>query len=249
MRYDHAMKRFFDSATAVFIWTTIGVLTVFTFLAIAVSRCFDWNDRFTYRLGNLWGKLIVKINPWWKIKILGTHHIKNNKGYIIVANHMSLADIVCLFCIGKHFKWVAKASLFKIPFFGWSMSLLNYIPLSRGKHSSIRDSFNEAIEWLNKDVSVLIFPEGTRSKTGNLSDFKNGAFKLALLTKKPIVPVVITGTQAVLTKGRATMDTKASGTLKVLEPIEVTQYSESDFDELKDKVWKLMSQELNRSKN
>lgn len=238
------MKPFFNFLIAFFVWTFIGLLTLLAFMGIAVSRLFDRKDRFTYRLANLWGQSIAKINPQWKIKITGVHHIKKNKGYVIVANHTSLADIICLFCLGKHFKWIAKSSLFKIPVFGWTMSLLNYIPLSRGRHGSIRDSFNEAIDWLNKDVSVLIFPEGTRSKSGRLAEFKNGAFKLALLTKKPIVPVVISGTGEALTKGRATMAVKVSGVLKVLPPIEVGDYKESDYEDLKTKVWNLMNQEL-----
>ncbi len=238
------MKRFLNILLAFIIWTCVGLFTLAAFLGIAISRIFDRKDRFTYRLANLWGQLIVKINPRWKIKVVGAQHIKKNKGYIIVANHTSLADIVCLFCLGKHFKWIAKSSLFKIPVFGWSMSLLHYIPLSRGRHGSIRDSFNEAIEYLKKDVSVLIFPEGTRSKTGQLAEFKNGAFKLALLTKKPIIPVVISGTRTALIKGRATMAVKVSGSLKVLPPIEMNEDEESDYERLKLKVWNLMNQEL-----
>ncbi len=238
------MKQFFNFLRVFFVWTAVGLLTFIAFLGIAISRLFDRKDRFTYRLANLWGQLIVKINPQWKIKITGTHHIKKDKGYVIVANHASLADIVCLFCLGKHFKWIAKSSLFKIPVFGWTMSLLNYIPLSRGRHGSIRDSFNEAVDWLNKDVSVLIFPEGTRSKSGQLAEFKNGAFKLALLTKKPIVPVVISGTAEALTKGQAMMAAKVFGSLKVLPPIETGGYEGSDYESLKTKVWNLMNQEL-----
>lgn len=238
------MRQTFNSLLAFFVWAFIGLLTLFVFIAIAISKIFDWQDQFTYRIANLWGQVIVNINPQWNIKIAGAHHIKKNKGYVLVANHASLADIVCLFCLGKHFKWVAKSSLFKIPVFGWTMTLLNYIPLSRGRHGSIRDSFNEAIDWLNKDVSVLIFPEGTRSRSGQLAEFKNGAFKLALLTKKPIVPIVISGTGAALTKGRATMAARVLGSIKVLAPIETQDYQESDYEGLKTKVWNLMNQEL-----
>ena len=242
------MRRTLNILMALVVWTSVGLLTFLAFLAIAISRCFDWKDQFTYHLANLWGQAIVKLNPQWKIKVAGTYHIKKKEGYIIVANHTSLADIVCLFCLGKHFKWVAKSSLFKIPVFGWSMTLLKYIPLSRGRHGSIRDSFNEAIECLNRNVSVLIFPEGTRSKSGQLAEFKNGAFKLALITKKPIVPVIISGTGAALTKGNATISATAAGFLKVLPPIEVSDYGESDYDRLKTKVWNLMNEEISHSR-
>ncbi len=232
---------------AFFVWFFVGFITFISFVGIAISRLLDPKDLFTYRIANFWGQSIVKINPFWKIKISGTHHIKKKQGYVIVANHSSLADIVCLYCLNKNFKWIAKSSLFKIPVFGWTMSLLKYIPLSRGRHGSIRDSFQEAIECLNKNVSVLIFPEGTRSKTGRLTEFKNGAFKLALQTGKPIVPVIISGTGEAITKGEATMAAKVAGSLKVLPPIDIKEYEESNYEGLKKKVWNLMNEELTKS--
>ncbi len=239
-----SLKRFSSLTLAVLTWAFIALDTLLTFTAIAVLKPFDWNGKITYRVANLWGKLIVQINPFWHIKISGRSHIKKNTAYVLVANHTSLADIVCLYCLGKNFKWIAKDSLFKIPFFGWTMSLLGYIPLKRGEHGSIRDSFREAQGWLEKNVSVLFFPEGTRSRTGSLGEFKNGAFKLALLAKKPIVPIVLRGTGEAISKGNATIATKVSGSVKVLPPIEVVHYSEEDYDVLKKKVWNLMNEEL-----
>src|SRR3989338_1295393 len=160
------MIQIFHSALAIFVWTFVALDTIFVFAFIAILKPFDRRERITYKIANFWGKSIVRANPFWSIKVSGRNHIKKYKGYVLVANHISLADIVCLYCLGKNFKWVAKASLFKIPVFGWTMSLLNYIPLKRGKHGSIRDSFQEAREWLAKDVSVLIFSAGTRRRSG-----------------------------------------------------------------------------------
>ena len=236
-----------DLSLSTFIWIIMVLDTLVTFLILLILKPFDWNQTISYRVINLWGQLIVQANPLWRIKIIGREHIKNKKGYVLVANHMSLADIVCLYCIGKNFKWLAKESLFKIPIFGWSMSLLNYIPLERGAHGSIRDSFQKAQEWLAKDVPVLIFPEGTRSRSGELSPFKNGAFKLALLTGKPIVPIVIKGTRAALSRGRMTMSARVSGSVKIFPKIEVGSYSAEQHDELRDKVWTLMNEDLTKN--
>jgi len=244
------MKRWFlrilNTTTTVLVWTFIAFDTLFVFILISILRLFDPDQRVSYRIANFWGKSIVRANPFWNIGVSGADHIKKNKGYVLVANHSSLGDIVCLYCLGKHFKWLAKASLFKIPFFGWTMSLLNYIPLKRGEHGSIRDSFQEAVRWLEKDISVLIFPEGTRSRSGQLAGFKNGAFKLALLTKKPIVPIVIRGTGKTLSKGKAMMTTTAKGALHVLPEIDVAPYLPDRFEELKADVWKVMNEELVR---
>ena len=244
------MKRFLfrtgNLILAFSVWAFIAIDTLLVFILIAFLRPFDWNQRISYRIANLWGISIIRINPLWDLKISGTHHIKDKTGYVLIANHASLADIICLYCLGKNFKWLAKSSLFKIPFFGWTMSLLNYIPLKRGEHGSIRDSFQEAVRWLEKDISVLIFPEGTRSRSGQLAGFKNGAFKLALLTKKPIVPIVIRGTGKTLSKGKAMMATTAKGALHVLPEIDVAPYLPDRFEELKADVWKVMNEELVR---
>lgn len=244
----HTFLRTFNLILAFSAWAFIALDTLLVFMAIALLRPFDRDQRISYRIANLWGQSIVTINPLWDLDISGTHHIKDKTGYVLIANHASLADIVCLYCLGKNFKWLAKSSLFKIPFFGWTMSLLNYIPLKRGEHGSIRDSFQEAKSWLEKDISVLIFPEGTRSRSGALGEFKNGAFKLALLTKKPVVPIVIRGTSEALSKGRAAMATKVKGIIKVLPEIDVDAYLPDRYEALKADVWSMMNEELMKAR-
>lgn len=241
------LKSIFTFILSAFLWALIALDTFLLFLATALMRPLDPNQRLAHHAANLWGKVIVRSNPFWKVTITGAYHIKKNKGYVLIANHASLADIVCLHCLGKHFKWVAKSSLFRIPILGWTMSLLNYIPLKRGKHGSIRDSFQEAQEWLEKDISVLIFAEGTRSQTGELGVFKNGAFKLALKTGKPIIPIVIRGTSEAISKGEASMMAKVSGLIKVFPEIDVHSYGPDDYDKLKTHVWNLMNEELTKS--
>ncbi len=236
--------KFGRSLLAAYVWTAVVFATLFVWAALATLSPFDRNQKLSYRLTNLWGAVILGTNPFWRIRITGKNHIQKNRGFVLVANHASLADIICLFCLGRHFKWLAKKSLFKIPVFGWSMSLMRYIPLERGKHGSIRDSFEEARRWLEQDVSVLIFPEGTRSKSGKLGEFKNGAFKLAILTGKPIVPIVIQGTEKALARGRVSMDANVRGFIKVLAPIETDHYKPDEYEALKKNVLELMDREL-----
>ena len=238
------MKKFFSWLLSIFVWLFVAVDTLGAFLTIALLKPFDPDQKISYRVANLWGRLIVQSNPMWKVKISGRSHIKKNKGYVLVANHSSLADIVILYCLGKHFKWISKESLFKIPFFGWTMSLLRYISLRRGEHGSIRDTLREAQEWLEKDISVLIFPEGTRSRTGDLGEFKNGAFKIAIRTGKPLIPIVITGTNKAISKGEAMMTAKVEGSIKVLPAIDVSSYKPEDYKILKANVRELMEKEL-----
>ena len=161
-------------------------------------------------------------------------NIDKQKTYVIVANHLSLADIVVLYQIRAQFKWIAKESLFKLPFLGWCMSLARYVKLSRGKFSSIKSVYREAARWLRKGMSVVFFPEGTRSETGEMKEFQNGAFKLAIKEKKAILPIAIKGTRDAIPKGSWIFATKVHGTLRVLPPIDTASFKTGDFARLRE---------------
>jgi len=229
-------------------WLFIAVITTFFLPIILLLKPFDRDQKISYRIPNYWGYLISKSNPFWHAKIIDADTIQANKGYVLVANHKSLADIISLHLLQKHFKWVAKESLFRIPVLGWIMSLVNYIPLRRGDIVSIKNTYSEAIMWLNKDVSVLIFPEGTRIKEDKLGVFKNGAFKLALETQKPIIPIVISGTHKALKKGQSTLALSVNATVRVLPPIETTGYALDEFAKLRDDVRAVMERQYMKDK-
>jgi len=175
-------------------------------------------------------------NPYWKMSISGLENIDRKKTYVIVANHQSLADIIVLYQIKTQFKWVAKESLFKLPFVGWCLSLTKHIKLERGDFSSIKKIYHEAAQWLRADMSVLFFPEGTRSETNEMNEFQNGAFKLAIKEKKPVLPIRLTGTRDAIPKGGWQFSTKIYCTLKVLPPVYTSGLGPGDFEKLKNDV-------------
>jgi len=227
---------------SLFVWLFIGIITTFFLLIILLLKPFDRQQKLSYRIPNFWGYLIYKANPFWDIKVIGVERIRPDRGYVIVANHKSLGDIICLHLLQRHFKWVAKDSLFRIPVIGWIMSLVNYIPLSRGRHGSIKTTYHEAINWLSKDVSVLIFPEGTRIRGDRLGQFKNGAFKLAIEAKKPLIPVVIkyAGDDFV---GGWLLPLKLKITVRILTPIDTGDYQADEFSGLRDQVRQIMEKQ------
>ena len=234
---------------AIYLWTTVISVTVLISCLILLSfplAPFDPARRWTHRLGILWGTLLMNLNPFWRLRIVGAGRIKKDQGYVLVANHASLSDIVCLYSLGHPFKWLAKKSLFRIPFFGWSMQAMRYIPLERGRHGSIRKSYGEALDWLGKNVSVLIFPEGTRSRTGVMGHFKSGAFRLALESGRPIVPIVLAGTQGIISKGKAAFGKPGVAYLSILFPIETKGLGLDEEDRLREKIEGLMRRELEK---
>ncbi|MCA9542594.1 MAG: 1-acyl-sn-glycerol-3-phosphate acyltransferase, partial [Myxococcales bacterium] len=122
----------------------------------------------------------------------------NRGAFVLAANHLSAADIMVLFRVRKHFKWVAKESLFRLPFLGWMMSMAGYVPIKRGSAESRHEMFRACHRHLRRGSSVMIFPEGTRSRDGEIQEFRMGAFKLAVDADVPVVPIVVEGTLEVL---------------------------------------------------
>ncbi len=180
--------------------------------------------------------MMIALNPFWKVKIEGLRNIDHKKTYVIIANHQSLADIVIAYQTKMQFKWVAKASLFSIPVLGWSMSLGKHIRLERGSFSSVKKIYKEAADWLRNGMSVLFFPEGTRSETGELKDFQNGAFKLAIREGVWVLPIAIRGTGNAVSKGSWLFTSKVQVGLKVLPAIDASKFNLADFTALRDQT-------------
>ena len=179
---------------------------------------------------------MISLNPYWSLKTSGLEHIDHQKTYVIIVNHQSMADIVALYQTKMQFKWVAKASLFKVPFIGWCLSLIKHIKLVRGDFSSIKKIYQEASCWLQKDMSVLFFPEGTRSSNDQMGEFQNGAFKFAIKEKKPILPICLKGTHAAIPKGSWIFKGKVLAKLIVLPAVETDGFGPGDFVLLRDTV-------------
>jgi len=189
---------------------------------VAHAQCFWWADA------------VTALNPYWKVTINGLENIEHHKTYVVVSNHQSLADIVLIYKTKMQFKWVAKDSLFKIPLLGWNMRLAKHIRLEREDFSSIRRVYREAGKWLRNGVSVVFFPEGTRSDNHEMGIFQNGAFKLAIKEKVPILPIVIKGTKNAIPKGSWRFTTRISCVIKVLSPIDTSGLLAHDFVRLRE---------------
>ena len=216
--------------------TILTILLYFVMLLMSVLFPFDKSRKIAHAQCFWWAKAVVALNPYWDISASGLENIDKKRTYVVVANHQSLADIVIVYLTGMQFKWVAKESLFKVPFIGWSLSLARHIKLERGDFGSIKKIYREAARWLRSGMSVLFFPEGTRSNTGEMKDFQNGAFKLAIKEGVPILPVSIKGTGNAIPRGSWLFTTKVPATIKVLPAIETSGFTNADFAKLRDLV-------------
>ena len=228
------------SIISIFIWIGSILLTILLFFVVLVLTIllfpFDKKKKITHAQCFWWSDAVIGLNPFWQVKTKGLENIDNKKTYVIIANHQSLADIVVLYQIKQQFKWVAKASLFKVPFIGWCLGLIKHIRLTRGDFASIKQIYQEASQWLRKDMSVLFFPEGTRSLNEQMGQFQNGAFKLAIKEKKPILPICIKGTQEAIPKGSWIFSGGVAAMVTVLPVVETEGFNPGDFAKLRDEV-------------
>ena len=175
------------------------VLVMPFFFAIAfplwlITLPFDRNGRILHHFTCFWGGQYVFMNPMWRLHIEGRENVDRKKAYVLCSSHQSSGDVPVLFGLFLPFKFVSKHVNFYAPFLGWNMSLNRYIPLKRGDGESVKKMMAQCRGWIDRGVSVLMFPEGTRSKTGDLLPFKLGAFTLAKEANVPVVPIVICGT-------------------------------------------------------
>jgi len=202
------------------------VLVIGSLILRALTTVFDPNLKILQAYTCFWSSLYLWVNPFWSLKKSGVGQVDRAQTYVMVANHQSMADILCIFNTFLHFKWVAKKSLFKIPLLGWNMSLNGYIAIDRGNPESRERCMQQCRDWLKKGSSVFFFPEGTRSQDGKLRDFKAGAFRLALDTGHDVLPIVITGSLHAIPKHSRLLSGKSKMSLEILPPVSVAPYLE-----------------------
>jgi 1-acyl-sn-glycerol-3-phosphate acyltransferase len=219
---------------SVFVWACIVLVTaVFPFImfpVFLVSLPFDRTGAWSHWVGARWGRTIVRLVPGWHVRVEGTERLRRGP-FVIIANHQSQVDILVTFFLDHHFKWLSKRSVFNIPGLGWMMWMCRYIPVVRGdKRSAIR-CLDTSADWIRRGVSVIFFPEGTRSPDGRLQPFKGGAFRVAAQTGAPVLPVLILGTRACLPRDSLRFGRHGSFRVVIGEPIPSTGASAARADE------------------
>ncbi|MCX7832700.1 MAG: 1-acyl-sn-glycerol-3-phosphate acyltransferase [Ignavibacteria bacterium] len=201
-----------------------GILFVVLFISIAtvILSIFNYKGKIVYILYKIFGNLILLISG---IKVIteGEENLPTKESYLYISNHQSYMDIPILMkALPGNIRFVYKKSINKIPLFGWAMYLAGYIPIDR---SDVRDaikSLKKASKLLKKGLSLVIFPEGTRSSDGAIHEFKKGLTIIAEEAKCNLVPVTIKGSYEILPRGTSKIK---SGTVKVKidRPIEFSK--------------------------
>ncbi len=240
---DRAAKTVASYGLWTFLLLTCPPLFVIAFVVWLVTLPFDRRLRMLHLYSCAWASLYTYVFPYWSTVVRNRERLRNDRAYVIVSNHQSLLDILVLFRLYRHFKWVSKEEIFRLPFIGWNMSLNRYIRIRRGDKQDAVRMMTACSEALESGSSIMIFPEGTRSLDGELREFRHGAFTLALRHHVPILPIVLDGTLDALPK-HGVVSPGADIVIQVLDPIPVDGFS--DVDALRDHVRGVMADTLRR---
>lgn len=233
------MSRLWQTILSIWAWLVFVGCVVLWFPVLAVVRLLTAPfDRGRYIPGRIFRKIgpaMATLNPLWRFRYSGTMPKDPRRPFVVVSNHESFADILLISHLPWEMKWLSKAELFRIPIMGWMMWLAGDVPVKRGFGPSALEAMERCRRALQNRVSVMIFPEGTRSRTSELLPFKDGAFRLAIEAGVPILPLAVSGTGTALRKHDWRFG-RSNAEVRVLEPIETTGLTLNDIPELKARV-------------
>jgi 1-acyl-sn-glycerol-3-phosphate acyltransferase len=195
---------FYYLGTVIFWFFFILTMVVNFFISLilwVLTRPCDPRGVLLHRFACFWSALYTWFNPFLTLEIEGREKLEKGRTYVICSNHRSIMDIVILYRLFFHYKWVSKKEIFRVPFLGWNMFLNNYVYLDRDKPSSQLKMLKDGESHLKQGSSLIIFPEGTRSRDGHsVGKFRDGAFLMARKAQCDVIPVAVTGTEDVFTK-------------------------------------------------
>lgn len=229
---------------SIWAWFVLGLViilwTPMVFVVWLVTLPFD---RGHYAAGYLFRKLCVAhqvLNPLWTFRTTGTNIADPRRPYVVVANHQSFVDILLISHLPWEMKWLSKQHFFRFPLVGWMMRMAGDIRLVRGERDSVIQAMAACKDRLDKKTSVMIFPEGTRSRDGELKQFKDGAFRLAIENQVPILPLAVNGAYDAMVKGDWRFGV-SDAEVRVLAPISTEGLTLDDLPTLREQAHQVIA--------
>ena len=190
--------------------------------------------------------ILTRLLPIWKIKTEGREKAVKGTTYVIISNHQSILDILFIDSLRYNFKWISKIENINLPFLGWYLKMAGYITVDRGNKESKAEMLEKSAACLKRDISIMLFPEGTRSPDKEISFFKRGAFQLAIQANVPILPVLIDGTGDILPKHGLIFASGHRISIRVLDPVLPASFNTDNPDELALRLMSVMTSELKK---
>ncbi len=229
--------------TYIILWVVLT--TIFWGTIAIIISFFTRTGNPVHIIARIWARGILYVSRI-RVKVNGLNQIDPSQSYVYMSNHQSNFDIpVLLAHLPVQFRWLAKAELFKIPLFGRAMQGAGYVKIDRFNQESAFQSIKEAATKMKDGVSVMIFPEGTRSLDGRIRPFKKGGFIMAVDAGVPIVPIVLQGTWSIMEKSSLQINT-GDVVMNLEKPIATTNYSRQNKDELIEAVRRVICERFEK---
>lgn len=208
------------AVVASIIWTV--------FISSIAIPCFLIQDEWGHYCHRLWAKVVLRLMGV-NVTYLNQENLPDHTGAILAANHQSQFDIFVLAAMPINFKWVSKAEVARIPFVGWTLKVMGTFLVKRNRSDHDVNVMIEVEEGLREGKRIAIFPEGTRTRTGNLLPLKKGAFRTAQNSGVPIYPIAILGTYSIAPAGKLPRHRGHRVVVKIGPPIAVGKQEEIAF--------------------
>jgi 1-acyl-sn-glycerol-3-phosphate acyltransferase len=213
------------------------------FLIWLITLPIDRKLSFLHLFSSFWGYMYIWLNPLWHCRIFGRDKIKRDRTYVIISNHKSMLDILVLYGLFRHFKWVSKKENFSIPIIGWLMKLNRYLEIDRGRLRSSARLMAKARQYLQEGNTLMMFPEGTRHPGDNFGPFRDGAFRMAIENRVGLLPVILKGTANTIPKGSIVLTGKQRMVVKICDEIPYESFRDKDMKVLMEEVREFMVKE------
>jgi len=216
-------------------WIVIAAASIACGLPAIPAGFFPPRGSWSMRFGRAWARIILAASGV-RVRVLHAERLGRGEGFVIAPNHESFYDILVLFdVLPMRIGFLAKRNLFRLPILGWSMAAAGFVPVDRGARRRGTATVDAALKRLGRGSSLIVFPEETRTRTGELLPFKEGAALLAIRSGRPILPVGIGGTFRIQRRGGFTI-TPSEVAISVGEPIPVTGRSTRERGEVTEQL-------------
>lgn len=231
----------------IYIWLiafpVLLVVTIITALLTIILAPLLPNHKLTYVPTRFWSKIVCAMS-FVRVKTNGFDHLEQEKSYIFIANHQSIFDVFVIYgWLPFIFKWIMKSDLKRIPLIGKACDSAGHIFIERANPIAAKQSLQIAAEKLKNGNSVVVFPEGTRTRTGKMNSFKRGAFNLASELELPIVPITLSGSYERL-KTNSLSITPGTITMTVHQPISFDKFSQENRKQGMQEAWNIINSAL-----
>ena len=219
------------------------VATVLAALTTIIGSMLGMSRSFGYWPGHYWARIFCILN-FVKVKVSGRENFDKKTSYVFVANHQGAFDIFSIYgYLGHNFRWMMKKSLEKIPLVGYSCRVSGPIYVDNSPPSATRITMETAEKRLSGGLSVVVFPEGSRSRDGRMHAFRRGAFQLAMEFNLPVVPVTIDGAYRIMPRG-AILPRYGTIKLTIHKPIYAPEGGRHELSDLMEQSYEAVASSL-----